>query len=619
MVIKQIYFSLLAFGKTTAAALTVLFTLGLIALSTPVYAESVTASLDKNVVTENDVVQLTIRADFTDTGTGPDLTPLKKDFDIISQSQSSQFSFNLGTNTAMSYWVISLMPKSVGTFTIPPIKIGQHASEPIKLIVKTSPQLLDENGNAPVMFKVTASNDTPYLQQQVIVTMQLYTSVSLGNANLSTPSNPDLVFEQLTDDQTQFQMINGTRYQVLTRRYLAFPQKSGKLTIEPQTLKAMMDTRNGRRIIRLQSQPIDLDVLPIPPSYSNDNWLPSHDVSIKTDLSKPNDAPRVGNTLIWTINIDAKGALPEQIPELNFNSTKAYKLYPQPAKFSSDKSSDGIIGHKTIKVEVVPTTAGDLKLPDVSVTYWDTQSRTEKTVTTSTPSINIAPLPQSSDKQSTKDKSATVDNKSTLGKPLPPQPASTAPISLTKHDEGKQIANNQKSVSSDPKSLQPILATEDSSLSIRQYVIIGLSILTATLLLVWYVLLIKKRKPKDEEASVPTLQDFAPLSSSDEKSAFKSLIECCRQDDLSQLRSHLLEWARHRWGDSEIRSVEDIKRLAGSVTLTQLLMEAELMLYSQQSNHQWQGAPLAEALEEYQTGQPKESQSSQLKTLYPNF
>jgi hypothetical protein len=114
------------------------------------------------------------------------------------------------------------------------------------------------------------------------------------------------------------------------------------------------------------------------------------------------------------------------------------------------------------------------------------------------------------------------------------------------------------------------------------------------------------------------LQEFAPLSTSDEQSAYNALIECCQQNSLQSLRPKLLEWARHRWGDNEIRSVDDIKRLT-SVQVTQLLMEAELMLYSNNPAHEWQGEPLAIALEEYTSGQAKPSQASQLKTLYPNF
>ncbi|MBJ7553181.1 BatD family protein [Marinomonas spartinae] len=610
MVMKQFYFFMFALSRKMYCALATLLITGLFSLALPAYADSVTASLDKNVVTENDIVQLTIRADFTNTGNGPDLTPLKKDFDIVSQSQSSQFSFNLGSNTAMSYWVISLMPKSVGTFTIPPIKIGQYASQPLTLTVKNAPELLDKNGNPPVMLKTQVSSDNPYLQQQVIFTMKLYTSVPLSNANISVPSNPDLIFEQLTDDQSEFKEINGTRYQVLTRKYLAFPQRSGQITIAPQTMQAMMQMGAGQRIVRIQSQPINLQVLPIPPSYTNDNWLPSEGVTINTKLEKPKDTVRVGDTVIWTINIDAKDALPEQIPQLTFNSTKAYKLYPEPATFSSQKNDNGIIGHQTIKIQVVPTQKGTIKLPDVSVTYWDTNKRIEKTVTQSTPELTVVPLPTSA--------SATTNNGTqkpkALDNPLPPQSRSVAPISLTK------LENDQANPSDDtPKPIHTQLVKEQNEVNWRLYGIIGLSILLTLLLLACLLLFWKKKKSKDDEANVPTLKEFAPLTSSDEKSAFESLIECCRQDNITELRSHLLEWARHRWGDEQIRSIEDIKRLAGSVTLTQLLMEAELMLYSNQATHQWQGNSLAEALEEYQTGQPKKTQASQLKTLYPNF
>lgn len=101
----------------------------LVAAQSSLYAASVTASLNKNVVTENSLVQLTLRADFSDTGNGPELSPLQKDFEILGKSQNSQFSFNLGTSKALNFWVISLMPKSVGTLEIPPIKIGDHQSQ----------------------------------------------------------------------------------------------------------------------------------------------------------------------------------------------------------------------------------------------------------------------------------------------------------------------------------------------------------------------------------------------------------------------------------------------------------------------------------------------------------
>jgi hypothetical protein len=466
---------------------------------------------------------------------------------------------------------------------------------------------MDSNGNPPVIMKTEVSEIEPYLQQEVILSVQLYTSVAMQNANRSIPSHPNLVIERLIDDQMHYETINGTQYQVLTRDYLAFPQRSGTLTIPPQSIQAMINTSTGRRLIKVQSEPLNLQVLPIPASYTGDTWLPSKNVTISTNLNKTNENPRVGDTLIWTIDISAKGALPEQIPTLDFNSTRNYKLYPKPPKFDNQKTANGVVGKQTITVEVVPTEEGKLSLPDINVTYWDTEQRAIKTVTASSTLIDIAPLPSSANKTTQK-----TPEKAVISAPLPAQTRSVAPISLAK----KPTVEKPQA---EPNKLEVERTNTNDGVSLRHYLIAGLLLLTLVLLSIWSMIWLKRKKAQpDTSDKVPTLQDFAPLSTLDEQSAYNALIECCLQNSLSTLRASLLEWARHRWGDSEIRSVDDIKRLT-SVQVTQLLMEAELMMYSNNPSHEWLGEPLADALEEFTSGQAKPSQASQLKTLYPNF
>ncbi|MGO2353866.1 MAG: BatD family protein [Marinomonas foliarum] len=605
MVMKQYLLSLISQNKFGRLFFSLMTTLLFIALSNSLHAASVTASLNKNVSNENEVVQLTLRADFSDTGNGPDLTPLERDFDILGKSQNSQFSFNLGTSTALNFWVVTLMPKSVGTVEIPPIKIGDLESQPIRLTVKSSPQLLDNNGNPPVMIKTEVSEVEPYLQQEVILSVKLYTSVALQNANRSAPSHPDLVIERLVDDQMNYQTVNGTQYQVITREYLAFPQRSGLLTIPPQTIQAMINTSTGRRMIKVQSEPLNLQVTPIPASFTGDAWLPSEKVTVSTTLTKTNDAPRVGDTLIWTIDIKAEGALPEQIPTLEFNSTRSYKLYPKSPQFNNQKKSTGVTGNQTIVVEVVPTEEGSLSLPDIDITYWNTGQRAINTASASTDSIDIAPLPNSAGQSD-----ETASSNPMISDPLPAQSRSIAPISLAKKAVKPANTDNQ---------IEVVPTTPNESKSLRDYLISGLLILAVLMLGAWVATWLKRRKQKaNTDRDVPTLQEFAPLSTLNEQSAYKALIECCQQNNLQSLRPSLLEWARHRWGDNEIRSVDDIKRLT-SVQVTQLLMEAEIMLYSNNPAHEWQGESLADALEEFTSGQAKPSKASQLKTLYPNF
>ena len=600
------------------SVLTLLMLLAVSFWSSFTHADQVSAALDKTTVAENEIVKLTVRADFSDTGSGPDLSGLKRDFEVLSKSQNSQFSFNLGTNQALSFWVVSLKPKAVGNFQIPPIPVGDLASEPLYLEVKPARQMMDNNGNPLVMMQFKTDELQPYVQQQVILTLELYSAATLQNAQVSTPNHPNLLIERLSDDQIRYEEINGTSYQVLTREYIAFPQRSGPLELANQTVEGTLNTQSGRRIVNVKSAPLTLDVLPIPASYGNTNWLPSNAVAVKSQINSTLSDPRVGDTLNWNISISAQGVLGEQLPTLSFDSTRAYKLYPTSPNFSSNKSSAGVMGRESIDIEVVPTEAGTLTLPPVTVTYWDPTDRSIKTVTANANTIDIAPLPNAG---TTASGSSATPVQPSSNEPIdqvtssaPAQPQSVAPISLAK--TAKPETNDTPL--SQPAPLEVVLEEQQTGNSWVKVIAAGL-ISVGLIGLVSALLWKRFKRPANNENVVPTLQEFAPLSSNDEQSAFEQLLMGCRANDLSTLRLNLLEWARHRWGDNTIRGVEDIKRLANNPRLTQLLMEAELVMYSEAASSTWNGQSLADVLEEYATGNAKPSQASQLKTLYPNF
>jgi len=619
---KRIVCKYITYKRSARSLVGVLFLFA----SISTFGATITASLDKHSVIENEVVQLTIRTDFADTGNGPDFSVLEKNFEILNQSQSSQFRFNLGTSQSLKFWIISLMPKSTGTFEIPPIKVGQYLSNPLTLEVKTSPALLDENGNPPIIIELEVSDIEPYLQQQVIVSLKLYNAFALQNANISKPKHVDLVMERLTDDQIHYETIKDTSYQVLTREYLAFPQKSGAIEIDPQTISAMVNTTRGRRLIKAQSNPIKLNVLPVPDNYPSDNWLPAKNVTITSTLRPANSRQaggtqirdaQVGDTLIWTITTVAEGAYPEQILPLEFISTRNYKLYPQPPEFSNSKSGEGIRGEQTITIEVVPTVPGTLSLPAIEVPYWDIKNRRVKQSYATSPTMEITGL-------AIIEEAPVNSNKSNVTALLKPQTRSVAPISLAKSAEEKSepisTQKNDDGIQETPVDL--IVEDTTPKWSLRYIVVAALLAITAitlitAILLKWYQS--KTARLRSKNNAVPTLQELAPLKTENEKNAYKELIVVCENNQLHLLRNALVEWARHRWGEDNIRGLDDIKTLCESFKLSQLLMEAELIMYSDSASDDWDGSNLSEALEEFYHGEEKPSQASKLETLYPNF
>ncbi|TDO98999.1 BatD family protein [Marinomonas balearica] len=597
-------------------AITTFFIAFVTLLSVQSWAAGVIASVDKTTVTENQPLKLTLRADFAQTGQGPDLSPLKRDFDVLGKSQNSQFSFNLGTSRALSYWVVNLMPKSVGTFEIPAISIGDHKSNTLVVEVKPAPQLLDQNGNPPVMIRMDVSEISPYVQEQVLINVKIFTSVRLENADISTPTSPDLTVERLLDDQRTYENVNGSSYEVLTRTYLAFPQRSGIVRLPAQSVQAMIATNAGRRMVSVQSTPIDLKVQSIPASYPVDNWLVAKSISIESSLTSSQNTPTVGDTLVWDIEIRAKGALPEQLPPLAYPSTASYKLYPSPNKLDSRKNGEGLEGIETIRIEVVPTLPGQLTLPEIQIPYWNSVSNSYDVAKKRLDPIVVADLasgestqqiPSQTQTSTLQEQNNQIDNSNNIA----PQTQSVAPISLAKHKK------NQTDTGAQPAIELTVTEPQKSGFAWAIWAAIGLVILSAGLFFIWFRR--SKILANTTGDDVPTLQSFAPLNTNTEEDAYRDLLKCCKQNDLSNLRTNLLEWARHRWGDAEVKGLEDIKRLSNSPKIIQLLMEAELVMYSNQPITHWDGQSLLDALEEYRTGVVKPSQASQLKTLYPNF
>src|SRR5262245_52648148 len=78
------------------------------------------ASVDNPTVAPGETVQLTLAHD-GQTGTRPDLTPLKQDFDIVGSSTSRALQIINGRASSTTQLELSLAPKRNGQLTIPSI------------------------------------------------------------------------------------------------------------------------------------------------------------------------------------------------------------------------------------------------------------------------------------------------------------------------------------------------------------------------------------------------------------------------------------------------------------------------------------------------------------------
>ncbi len=361
-------------------------------------ATEIKASLDRNPISINESVQLTFSATESPDD-DPDFSPLKKDFDILNQSQSSKSSWINGKSSKSIQWIVNIMPKKTGELAIPPISFGNDNSQATILTV-TKSKVASTGQNAELFLEVTASPESPYVQSQVLYTLKLFSRVQLSQARLSELEISDALVEKLGEVKKYESTRNGVEYTVNELNYAVFPQKSGVITIAPLVLTADVVTSSRSRFNgffnrqitktkRVSSNAITLNVKAVPESFKSKRWLPASQLVIEEKWSGETDQMKVGEPLTRTLTVLAVGNTIAQLPKLHHKSEIEHlKTYPDQPVLKEQKRAEGLIAFREEKIAYIPSKPGSFTLPAIEIPWFNTQTQTmevarieERTVT----------------------------------------------------------------------------------------------------------------------------------------------------------------------------------------------------------------------------------------------
>jgi len=119
----------------TGKTLYLLLWLLLITLLLPVVAQaSVNAQLDRSTINEGETFTLNLTVSGSNSSQ-PDLTGLRKDFDVIGTGQKSMIQIINGNVQSQHSWTITLSPRHTGTLQIPSIPVGNDSSNALTVTV----------------------------------------------------------------------------------------------------------------------------------------------------------------------------------------------------------------------------------------------------------------------------------------------------------------------------------------------------------------------------------------------------------------------------------------------------------------------------------------------------
>lgn len=363
-----------------------------------VWAQSVTAYVDRNPVMSDETFRLVVEAEGVSFSDELSLQNLEEDFAILGTSHSQQMSLINGRTSSVTRWVTTLAPKRPGMFMIPSIQVGSVSSRPLAITVQDSRQITGADSQRDIFLEAEVDSHFPYVQGQVLLTLRLVSAVPLQDGKLDDPEIEWGMVKQVGKDTSYETIREGRRYQVTERRYVITPHKAGSHMIPPVLLSGSIpDDRSRRstleqffgnrrrnqgggpfmqlfpttRQIHIRSPKVSLTVKDMPPNVKGNVWLPAKEFTIAEHWSGDTDNIQMSEPLTRTIVMFAKGLRGEQLPELPVPDYGSVKTYPDKAQITTEFDGAWVVGTREEKYALVPTQPGSITIPAIRIPWWN--------------------------------------------------------------------------------------------------------------------------------------------------------------------------------------------------------------------------------------------------------
>lgn len=524
----------------------------------PPAAAALNALLERNSVGLGESVRLVLETDGRVGGSGPDLSALEGDFEVLTTSRSTQVQIADGKQSATTRWVVELLPRRAGELLIPAIAVGAESSRPLTLQVTPAPAGV---GNAnDIYMEAEIDPGNYYTRSQLIYRVRLYSAVPVLGGAISPPEAPRAEVQRIGEDVNFSAMRDGRRYEVLERRYAVFPQEAGRLTVGAATftgqvgrsrggVTAMDRLLNRGRRVRAAAAPVEVTVLPARDGFDTAEWLPARDLRLSEDWPSGGREFRVGEPVTRVLRLEARGVSASHLELPAMQAVGGLRLYPDQPQRASDHDGEWLTAGVEQRIALMPTRAGDLVLPEIRLRWWDVVADRGRTAVL--PARTITVLPAAADLAAEATSAALEANESASGPQGPAEyavpwywPASVATLAL---------------------------------------------LWLATLLLLW-------RRPA--RIAAPSLSSPGSGDShlNSQRAARHRVAEACLRNDAAAARAALFAFARTAWPADPTASLAAMASRLNDPELAHEFARIDRVLYAPGNGGAWSGTQLRQLL-----------------------
>lgn len=521
-------------------------------LLAPAHADLV-ATVDRTIISDADLISLTVRASDATADTEPDFTVLERDFEVISISpkRNSQFRIVNGQTSSVVYvdYAIVLAPRRLGDLMIPAIRAGSETTQAIPVRVQQQSISQRQQMNQYVFFETRVDKNDTYVQGQILYTVKLFYTEAIGGDFPQPPILPETVVEVIENERRYESVVSGKRYYVLEKRYAIFPQRSGELVIPRERFRGTRG-RGGffsqKQQVNAVSESHRINVRRIPEGFSGDDWIPARALTITESWTETPPQFRVGEPVNRVITLAAQGLSSSILPSVSDMSIEGAKVYADPPATENRVGAEGLTAIQQTTIGIVPTVEGRLDLPEIRIPWWNTETDREE----------VAVIP-----------AATFTVMPALGDAVD-VPTVTVPVTELS---------------------RPVTIQAESS-PLWQWAAVSLGILW--LLTAWQWLMLRRRIAVLESANSRRFETTTFVDP-DEAREYKGLKQACQRNRAADAHRQLFLWCKARY--PHLDSADQLKPLDDA--LADEIDTLERHLYGRNNAGSWRGAELLKCID----------------------
>ena len=266
-------------------------------------------------------------------------------------------------------------------------------------------------------------NERPFLGQQITYLTKIYQRLGFPHQyRYAAPDFAGFWNVRETEEQEYSETIDSNEFRVIEQRTILFPSIVGTVEIEPARLTISDDQADKPVVVESASITVAVQPLPSTDPEGFTGAVGKFDVSAEVDTT----SAHMNESVQLTVIVEGKGNI-DALPEPLWPDFTGWRVVQSPTTSSSEVVEGQLVGSRTYKSILVPESAGELTVPEISYGYYDPEIGNYVHASTSPILVSIAGTDETSLPSPASADAAGDEADVTVARPIRPVPEPLRP------------------------------------------------------------------------------------------------------------------------------------------------------------------------------------------------